>query len=198
MTSTLQLTGELLVDGAPVACPECGDTQDLTATSTRIPVPAWPAQVNCRAGHLFEPMTVTNALITAVLGARTGRTRATDEDTFRTEVDGRLVEGTLYPVLLVDDLRQAARLLYRRGLKPQIRREVRTAKRNVRTAAKGVVREIGDALPSTPDKPRPPQERTPRCPYCKGKGAHRLNTRIHNSPTVPCSLCSGTGDATEI
>ncbi|MFD4764529.1 hypothetical protein ACFWOJ_38740 [Streptomyces sp. NPDC058439] len=195
IASTIQMTGELLVDGVPVACEECGDTQDLTATSTRIPVPAWPAQLTCRAGHLSELMTVTNETITAILGSHTGRTRAADCDTFRTEVDGRLVEGELYPVLTLDDLRQTVRVLYRRGLKPQIRREVRAAKRSVRTAAKGAVREVADAIPS---RTVPVQERAPRCPYCKGKGKHRLNSKIHDSPTVPCSLCAGTGDATEI
>ncbi|WP_424921093.1 hypothetical protein [Streptomyces sp. wa13] len=203
IATEIQMTGELLIDGAPVACPECGDTQDLTATSTRLPVPAWPAQVHCRAGHLFEPMTVTNGLITAVLASRTGRTRAADDDTFCTEVDGRLVEGTLYPVLMVDDIRQAARLLYRRGVKPQARREIRSAKRQIR----GAVREITEAASLTPDQPdaeqeptaaRAPKKRAPRCPYCKGKGVHRLKTRIHDTTTVPCSLCSGTGDATEI
>lgn len=195
MTSTIQMSGELLIDGQPVACPECGDAQDLTATTTRIPVPTWPARVNCRAGHLFEPMTVTNQVIAAILGSHTGRRRAQDDDTFNTTVDGHRVEGELHPVLCIDDLRQAARVLYRRGLKPQIRREIRTAKRTVRRAAKDAVREVADAMPS---RTVPIQERAPRCPYCKGKGEHRLNTRVHDSATVPCSLCSGTGEATEI
>lgn len=208
------MTGELLVDGLPIACGECGTTLNLTAAVSRIPISSWPAWINCPDGHGGESQIVTNGMVDAINVAAGVRLKATDDQTFRTEVDGYLVEGELYPDWCIDDFRQGAEFLWRRGIKPQLRRKWRGAKK----AAKGKAREAGHAaaevLVYTPfaaavgtawnartgiaDPTAAPVDKAKRCPSCKGKGVHRLDTRFHDSPDVDCALCSGTGRADAI
>lgn len=210
----IKLTGELLVDGLPIACGECGTTLNLTATVSRIPIASWPAWINCPTGHGSESPVLTNGMVAAINVAAGVRLKATDDQAFRTEVDGHLVEGELCPDWCIDDFRRGAQVLWRRGLKPQLRRKWRGAKRT----ATGKVREAGhataEALVYTPfaaaagaawnarigiaDPSPAPVPRANRCPSCKGKGVHRLDTRFHDSPDVDCALCSGTGRADAI
>lgn len=203
----IQLRGPLLIDGTPAACPTCGAVDGLTFTVSRIPIATWPAWVTCPAGHGEDSDHATNAMVAAALQARTGRTVATDVDTFRAVLDdGRVIEGELAFEWVMDDLRQGAKAIYRRAYRPWAKRQLRKGRRAAGAAVKQAAGTVAETAIYTPFAAglgtawnartgiADPAKANP-CRTCKGKGAFRLDTRFHDSPTVPCSMCAGTGNA---
>jgi hypothetical protein len=205
MTS-LQTTGELLLDAAPVTCSGCGLGGALDLEE-RGPRETWPAWVSCRqCGHGEDHQVITNGLVAAAAAARTGRTTRYDADLFAAQWRHLELTGEVLPEFVLDDARALGEELAKIG-----RKEIRGRKRQARTwirgrkraARRGVGQLTGRAtaaaLAAAWDlqtggangaKPR----RRCRTKGCKG-GWLTITTRIHSDTgkkqkvQVPCGVC---------
>jgi hypothetical protein len=92
---------------------------------------------------------------------------------------------------------------WKRLIKPALRRHkrraLRAAKRPVSNAAAAAkAAAIGAAWGLQAGGHQPDPDYTPEpvnaCPACKGKGGHNIESRIHGTTHVRCSVCSGTGE----
>ncbi|WP_394436245.1 hypothetical protein [Streptomyces sp. SGAir0957] len=214
MSGTVKVV-EMTVDGEPMLCPECG-SPSFTLDAGRFE--SEPAHANCDYSHHWTDGKINGASLVMILGARTGRTKARHKDTFDVTHGGVHLAGTLHPELVVDDLRQGVKTLWRRGYKPGLRRHrralVRAAASPGKKAAKAAARKVrgvvDDAAATVKaaavtaawdiqaggHEPDPDYTATPVIPCGAGckKGRIPLDSRIHGMPDVQCSACHGTGE----
>ena len=126
MTS-LQTTGQLLLDDAPLTCSGCGVGGALDLEE-RGPRETWPAWISCRqCGHGEDHQVITNGLVAAAAAARTGRQRAEDADTFTAEWRHLTLAGECVPEFVLDDAVTLGQELAKIG-----RREIKARKRKAR------------------------------------------------------------------
>ena len=192
----------MTVDGHPNLCPDCA-SEAYTLDGTGF-IDAFPVWGNCWQSHSWEEPLITLGVLKQIQAASTGRQHADDEDTFEIVVGGAVLAGVLYPEVILADVKRITRDVYwRRLIKPALRRKKRKAVRAVKGAAKGGVAAakaaaIGAAWGlqaggSEPDPDYRPEPVNP-CAACKGRGHHKIESRIHGTTNVRCSVCSGTGE----
>lgn len=204
----------MTMDGLPYCCPECG-TSAFTLDA-RGPIDAFAAVwATCASYHSWEVMIIDIDDLRAIDGARTGRAKAEDEDTFHVLVGDTLLEGTLHPDVIIDDLKRAAKDVYwKKIIKPAARRRKNAVKRAIkqpiRTARNAVTRRANDTVAAAkaaaitaawdwqagghePDPDYQPEPVNP-CIACGGKGSLKIKTKLHDTTSVHCSVCFGTGE----
>jgi hypothetical protein len=203
----------MTIDGHPYLCPECA-SEAFTFDAAGF-IDAFPARGNCWQSHSWEEPLITLGVMKQIATSSTGRQRAEDEDTFRFVIGGAVLEGTLHPDVILDDLKRAAKDVYwKRIIKPAMRRRKNAVKRAIkrpfRTAKKAVTRRVDNTVASAkaaaigaawglqagghePDPDYTPEPVNP-CVACDGKGGHSIDSRIHGATHVPCLVCSGTGE----
>lgn len=205
---------QMTIDGLPFTCPEC-DTSALTLDA-RGPIDAFAAVwATCSSYHSWEVYLLDIEDLREIQASSTGRVKAEDEDTFRLVIGGAVLEGTLHPDVILDDLKRAAKDVYwKKLIKPAARRKKnavkRAIKRPIRTAKKAVTRRVDNTVASAkaaaigaawdwqagghePDPDYTPEPVTP-CAACDGKGGFNIKSRIHDTTRVDCRVCFGTGE----
>ena len=204
----------MTMDGLPYSCPECG-TSAFTLDA-RGPIDAFAAVwATCSGYHSWEVAVLDLDDLRAINSARTGRQRAEDEDTFQVLVGDTLLEGSLHPDVILDDLKRAARDVYwKKIIKPAVRRRKNAAKRAIKNAGRAAIGAVTEPAKSTVaaataavltadwnaraggDEPDPDYTPAPviKCKACKGKGRLKLDSRIHDLTSVRCDVCYGTGE----
>ncbi|MFF1547135.1 hypothetical protein [Streptomyces sp. NPDC058291] len=192
----------MTINGHPHTCPECSTAAfTLDGRGLFDAFPAWGA---CSNYHSWEHPLLTVGDLKQIQAARTGRERAEDEDTFAVEIGGAVLAGTLQPELTADDIRQAVKRVYwQKLLKPALRRRKRAAIRAVKRPAKNAVAAAKAAALTAAwdlqagghqlDPDHTPEPINP-CPACDGKGRFKLDSHLHDTTTVRCTVCSGTGE----
>lgn len=202
---------EMTIDGHPFTCPEC-ESRSFTLDSGR-----WdqmPAAANCDYGHYWTEPLITGTTLIMILGSRSGRTKAAHRDTFAVTVGGARLEGTLQPEIVYDDIRQGVKALWRRGLKPDLRRKKRAAVRTVTAPGKKAIRttktQIRDMVATgksaaiaaawtaqagsgEPDPDHKPEPINPCGAGCDN-GYFDIDTNLGGATRVRCSVCYGTGE----
>jgi hypothetical protein len=210
MSGTVKIL-EMTINGHPYTCPECG-APGFTLDGGR-----WdgmPADANCDYSHHWTDALITAGTLTMIRGSRSGRTKATHDDTFSVTVGGAHLAGTLQPEIVYDDVRQGGKAFWYRGLKPTLRKKKRAAVRTVTApgkkaarTAKAAARDMvatgkSAALAAAWDiqagghEPDPDYEPEPVIPCGAGctRGYFELDTRIHGTTKVVCTACHGTGE----
>lgn len=204
---------QMTIDGHPNVCPECG-SEAYTLDGTGF-MDALPVRGNCWQSHSWEEPLITIGGLKEIKAASTGRVKAEDEDTFEIVIGGAVLAGILHPDVTVDEIKRAVRDVYwKRIIKPGIRRRkraaVRAVKRPVKTAKAAVAGAASDAAAAAkakaleaawttqagghePDPDYAPEPVNP-CAACNGKGGHNIESRIHETTRVRCSVCLGTGE----
>lgn len=203
----LKLVGVGYVNGQPLACTECGNLFSLEVHRYLVfeTAPAWICCLSC--GHGGESTVVTNGLVDAALAARTGRTKATDRDTFTAEWRGTVMTGELYPQFVLDDAVTLAKVLKKqvtkdgkrwgRSVKAKAKARVSKATDNAAATAKAGAltaawtMQTGGAGPTTSTR-----RKGRRCIVkgCRG-GTLTIRTRVHSTTgkaqkvKVPCAVC---------
>lgn len=197
---TLKLE-QMTINGHPYLCPECA-SQAFTLDGNGF-IDAFPVWANCWNSHSWEEPLITLGILKQIDAARTGRQRAEDDDTFEIEVGGATLTGILHPDLALDDLKQAGQLYWKRIIKPAARRQKRKAARAIKRPVSNAVASakaaaIGAAWDiqagGTELDPDYQPEPVNACPACEGKGGHNIDSRIHGTTRVRCSVCTGTGE----
>lgn len=203
----------MTINGHPYLCPECA-SEAFTLDGTGF-IDAFPVRGNCWQSHSWEEPLITLGDLKQIQAASTGRQRAEDDDTFHIVIGGATLAGTLHPGVTPDDIKRAVRDVYwRRIIKPAVRKRKNAAKRAVKRPLKKAVRAATGAASDTvaaaqaaaigaawdwqtpggdPDPDYTP-EPVNACPACDGKGHHTIDSRIHKTQTVRCSVCHGTGE----
>jgi hypothetical protein len=196
---------QMTIDGAPYTCPEClSEAFTLDGGSF---IDAMPVHGNCWQSHSWEDPLITVGGLKQIKAASTGRQRPEDEDTFEVTIGGAVLAGVLYPEVTPEDVKAAVRIYWRRLIKPALRKQKRKAVRAVtrpikQAARNGVAAAKAGALEAAwtvqaggyqPDPDHQPQPINP-CPACRGKGRHAIETRLHDTTSIRCSVCHGTGD----
>lgn len=196
---------QMTINGHPYQCPDCA-SEAFTLDGTGF-IDALPVRGNCWLAHSWEEPLITLGDLKLIDQVRTGRERAEDDDVFEIVIGGALLAGILHPELTADDLKRAARdVLWRRVLKPGLRKQKRRAVRAVTKPVKNAARtgaayakaaaletawgwQAGGTLPDPDHKPEPVNA----CPFCTG-GFIQLDTHLHDTTSVRCTVCSGTGE----
>jgi hypothetical protein len=191
----------MTLNGTPAGCPQCA-TRAVHFTASG-PVAGWPARGWCTVcSHNWEDDVVTVEAVRLIATTSTGREKATDRDLFDVQLAGRRLAGELVPEATVDDVRQ----VWKRGLKPLLKREVRKAKRKAKTRTKKAVVGGVKKVVAVPTAAALTADWTTRaggfedieidnpCPAGCDRGYFELDTAIHDGPRVKCSLCDGTGE----
>lgn len=203
---------QMTINGHPYLCPECAsEAFTLDATGW---IDAFPVRGNCWQSHSWEEPLITLGDLRRIQETSTGRDRAEDDDTFEIEIGGAVLAGTLHPDVILDDLKRAGDVYWKRIIKPAIRRRknkaVRAVKRPIKTARSAVTGAASDTVATAkaaaigaawdwqtggtePDPDYTPEPVNP-CPACNGKGHHNIKSRLHNTTKVPCLVCTGTGE----
>jgi hypothetical protein len=195
---------QMTIDGHPYTCPECL-SEAFTLDGTGF-IDALPVRGNCWQSHSWEEPLITIGALKEINAARTGRERATDIDTFEITIGGAVLAGVLVPEVTVDDVKTAGRIYWRRIIKPALRKQKRRAvravtqpvkngARNTAAAAKAAALEVAwtaQAGGYEADPEYTPEPVNP-CAVCKG-GYITLDSRIHDTTRVRCSVCHGTGE----
>lgn len=197
---------QMTIDGHQSRCPECL-SEAFTLDGDGF-IDAFPVWGNCWNGHSWEEPLITLGDLKLINQVRTGRQRAEDVDTFEITIGGAHLAGILHPELTVDDIKKAVtRVYWGRLLKPALRRRGNAAKRAVtrpvkRGASNAVAAAKAAALGAAwglqagghePDPDYTPEPINP-CPGCNGRGHHQIDSRIHTTTRVRCTVCSGTGE----
>jgi len=197
---TLKLQ-QMTINGHPYLCPECA-SQAFTLDGNGF-IDAFPVWANCWNSHSWEEPLITLGVLKQIDAARTGREHAEDDDTFEIEVGGAALAGILHPDLVLDDLMQAGQLYWKRIIKPAVRRQKRKAARAMKRPVSNAVASakaaaIGAAWDlqagGTELDPDYQPEPVNACPACEGKGGHDIDSRLHATTRVRCSVCTGTGE----
>jgi hypothetical protein len=203
---------QMTINGHPYRCPECA-SEAFTLDGTGW-IDAFPVRGNCWQSHSWEEPLITLGDLKQIQAASTGRVKAEDDDTFEIVIGGAVLAGTLHPDVTPDDIKRAVRDVYwRRIIKPAVRRRKNAAKRAVKQPIKKVVRAATGAASDTvaaaqaaaigaawdwqtpggdPDPDYTPEPINP-CAVCVD-GYIELDSRIHKTQTVRCSVCTGTGE----
>lgn len=203
MALTLKILHAAL-DGVPYTCPACASAA-FTLDGDRFD--RSPARGNCGNGHSWEDNLITVADLKAIKEASTGREKAEDADLFEVTIGGAVLAGELYPEVTPEDVKAAVRVYWRRLIKPQLRKQkrraVRAVTRPIKSAARNTVAAAkAGALDAAwtaqaggyeTDPDCQPEPINP-CPACRGKGKHAIDTRLHDTSSVRCSVCHGTGE----
>jgi hypothetical protein len=203
---------QMAIDGHPYTCPECA-SEAFTLDGAGF-IDALPVMGNCWQSHSWEEPLITLGGLKKIEAARTGRQKATDVDTFEIEIGGAVLAGILVPELTVDDVKTAGRIYWQKLVKPRLRRSkraaIRAVKQPLRKGARAVVRPVANGVAAVkaealeaawtaqaggyqPDPDYTPEPVNP-CPACNGKKHFAIETRLHDTKTVICSVCHGTGD----
>lgn len=201
---------EMTINGVPYTCPEC-DSRSFTLDGGRID--AFPADANCFYSHYWTDPLITSGTLTMILGSRTGRTKATHEDTFTVTVGGARLQGTLVPEIVYDDVKQAGRVYWRRIIKPAARQKKRAVIRAAKKPGKQAAKKARAAANSTAASAKSAvltaawtaqagsyeadPDYTPEpinlCGAGCSNGYFAIDTRIHGMTKVRCTACRGTG-----
>lgn len=191
---------QMTINGHHVRCPECA-SEAFTLDGAGF-LDAMPVRGNCWSSHSWEEPLITLGVLKEIDAARTGRQRPEDDDTFQIAVGGAVLAGILHPELTPEDLKQLGRIYWRRLLKPALRRQQRRAGRavtrpvsNAVAAAKAAALEVAWTAQAGGHTPDPDYQPEPvnACPACQG-GWISLDTHIHTTSRVRCTVCSGTGE----
>ncbi|WP_369274501.1 hypothetical protein AB5J55_35290 [Streptomyces sp. R11] len=204
---------QMTINGHPYLCPECA-SEAFTLDGNGF-IDALPVRGNCWQSHSWEEPLITIGGLRRIQENSTGRQRAEDEDTFEIEIGGAVLTGILHPDVILDDLKRATRDVYwKRIIKPAIRRRknkaVRAVKRPIKRAAGAVTERVDDTVAAAkaaaigaawdwqaggtqPDPDYTPEPVIP-CGACNGKGSFNIKSRMHDTTSVRCSVCSGTGE----
>ncbi|AJP04773.1 hypothetical protein TU94_28330 [Streptomyces cyaneogriseus subsp. noncyanogenus] len=197
---------QMTIDGHPYTCPECA-SEAFTFDGTGF-IAALPVRGNCWQSHSWEEPLITLGALKEINAVRTGREKAEDIDTFEITIGGAHIVGILRPEVTVDDIRQVVKRVYwQRIVKPGLRRRKNAVKRAIarpvkRGARNAVAAAQAAALEAAwtaqaggyePDPDHTPEPINP-CPACKGKGEHRIESRLHDTTRVRCAVCHGTGE----
>lgn len=215
MALTLKIAA-MTINGHPYTCPEC-DSAAFTLDATGF-IDALPAWGNCPDSHHWQDPLITQAALRQIQAASTGRQHATDDDTFELVIGGAVLAGTLHPQVTVDDVKKAGGVYWRRIIKPAVRRRKKKAVRAVTRPVKGAAKKAAAAVTGTADKAvahakaaaigaawdfqaggveaDPDYKPAPvnPCAACKGKGHHKIESRVHGATAVRCTVCFGTGE----
>ncbi|MFC8986058.1 hypothetical protein [Streptomyces sp. NPDC057115] len=203
MATTLKILRATL-DGIPYGCPDCASVA-FTLDGDRFA--GSPARGNCGNGHSWEDPLVQTADLKEIKTASTGRRRPEDADLFEITIGGAVLAGELYPEVTPEDVKAVARVYWRRLIKPAVRKQKRRAVRAVTRPVKQATRRTVAAAKAAaleaawtvqaggyePDPDYQPEPINP-CAACEGRGAHTLDSRLHATTTVRCSVCHGTGE----
>ncbi|MHC3450794.1 hypothetical protein [Streptomyces prasinus] len=196
---------QMTVNGTPYTCPEClSEAFTLDGGSF---IDAMPVRGNCWQSHSWEAIPITVADLKAIKAASSGRQRVEDEDTFEIAIGGAVLAGVLHPELTPEDVKAVGRIYWRKLIKPAIRKQkrravravtspIKTGARNAIAAAQAGALEAAwttQAGSYEPDPDHQPEPINP-CPACRGKGHHAIETRLHDTTSVRCSVCHGTGE----
>jgi hypothetical protein len=203
----------MTIDGTPYLCPECA-SEAFTLDGTGW-IDAFPVRGNCWQSHSWEEPLITLGDLKQINEASTGRERAEDDDTFAIIIGGAVLEGTLHPDVILDDVKRAVRDVYwKRLIKPAARRRKnaikRAVKRPIRTAKKAVGKHAADTVAAAKaaaigaawdvraggHEPDPDYKPEPvnACPACGGSGGFDIDSNLHDTTRVRCSACYGTGE----
>lgn len=202
----------MTINGAPNLCPECGS--EAYTLDGAGPIDAMPVRGNCWQSHSWEEPLITIRVLKQIRATSSGRQRPQDEDTFAVTVGGAVLAGTLHPEATVDDLKKVARDVYwGRMIKPALRRRKNKAKRALKRpftkAAAKTKDAAGNAVASAkaaaigaawnlqagtgdPNPDYTPEPINP-CAVCDD-GYIQLDTNLHDTTRVRCSVCHGTGE----
>ena len=195
---------QMTINGLPYLCPECA-SEAFTLDGTGF-IDAFPVRGNCWNSHSWEEPLITLGGLKEIQAASTGRAKATDIDTFEVEIGGALLAGVLHADLTPEDVKAVGRIYWKRLIKPALRKQKRRAVRAVtrpvkNTAKNGVAAAKAAAIGAAwglqaggtqPDPDYTPEPANP-CPVCKD-GYINLDTNVHNTTSVRCTVCSGTGE----
>lgn len=202
---------QMTVNGAPNLCPECG-SEAYTLDGNGF-IDALTVRGNCWQSHSWEEPLITIGHLKQIRATSTGRQRPEDEDTFEITIGGAVLAGTLHPEATLDDLKQVATDVYwGRMIKPAMRRRKNKAKRAIKRPFRKAGRAIGDRVDETVASAKaaaigaawdwqspggdPDPDYTPEpvnaCIACTN-GYVALDSNLHDTTHVRCSVCSGTG-----
>jgi hypothetical protein len=190
----------MTLDDLPRGCPECG-TATLTLDGRGL-FDSFPVWGCCANYHSWEDPWITIGDLKQILASRTGRERPEDVDTFEIVIGGSVLAGILHPDLTPEDVKAVGRIYWRKIIKPALRKQKRKAVRAVKRPVKnGVAAAQAAALGAAwglqagghqPDPDYTPEPINP-CPVCTD-GYIDLDTRLHDTTRVCCTVCSGTGE----
>jgi hypothetical protein len=196
---------QMTIDGAPYTCPECLSVAFTLDGNSFLD--AMPVRANCWQSHSWEAIPLTVGTLKAIKAASTGRRRPGDADLFEITIGGAVLAGELYPEVTPEDVKAAVRVYWRRLVKPALRKQrrravravtrpVKQAARNTVAAAKAAALEAAWTVQAGGYEPDPDYQPEPinPCAACEGRGAHTLDSRLHATTTVRCSVCHGTGE----
>jgi hypothetical protein len=191
---------QMTINGHPYLCPECG-SEAFTLDGNGF-IDALPVWGNCWIGHSWPEPLITLGTLKAIDAARTGRERPQDDDTFQVVIGGAVLAGILHPDLTPEDVKAVGRIYWRKLIKPALRRQkrraVRAAKKpvaNAAAAAKAAAIGAAWGLQAGGHEPDPDYQPEPinHCPFCTD-GYINLDTHLHDTARVRCTVCSGTGE----
>jgi hypothetical protein len=203
----LELTGPLLLDGAPVLC-RCGSGGSLTLATVG-PRETWPARLGCRScGAAEDHPLITNGLVTAAAETSSGRRKATDRDVFAAAWREHFLEGECAATFVLDDAVTALREVTKAG-KREVRKRTRRWWRITRRTTGHRARQLlggaqAAALTAAWDLQTggagPARQPARRCRVkgCRG-GWLTISTRVHGSSgrteqvKTPCAACHRAG-----
>ncbi|MFI8439953.1 hypothetical protein ACIGKG_04955 [Streptomyces rochei] len=197
---------QMTIDEHPYLCPECA-SEAFTLDGTGF-IDALPVRGNCWQSHSWEEPLITLGALKEINAVRSGREKAEDVDSFEIVIGGAVLAGILQPEVTADDLKRAVHDVYwKRIIKPGLRRRKNAAKRAITRPIKRGTRNAVAATKATaleaawtaqaggyqPDPDYQPEPINP-CPACRGKGRIALDTHLHDTTSVRCSVCHGTGE----
>ncbi|MEU7149188.1 hypothetical protein AB0B15_14300 [Streptomyces sp. NPDC045456] len=194
----------MTMNGVPVGCPECATTRfTLDAAG---PVAVGPALANCVVcSHAWEDPLLSVDVMRMIQRSRSGRAKASDQDTFAIRVYGVRIEGVLAPEPCLDDVKTILKLNWRKHAKPLLRKPKTAAKRFARRQARKATRGARSAAATATaavlaadwqaragGHTKRPLENP--CGACTGHGGFEIDTRLHDTTWVRCAVCRGTGE----
>lgn len=202
-------TLHLELNGQPLTCETCDAAADLVFVRNG-PFKTGPAIGNCPAGHHWDDLIVTTAVLDSILANRTGRQKVEDQDLFEVETLYGILSGELVPEVTVADMKYVGEVYWKKVIKPLARMGKRKAKAKARHAIRAPFRAAAGAAKDatavpvaaaldvdwqlraggTEDIPRDPDR---ECAACSGEGSIALDSRAHPG-RVRCALCHGTGE----
>ncbi|MFM9815647.1 hypothetical protein ACKI16_45135 [Streptomyces scabiei] len=204
----LKLVGIARVDGAELACGECGNafSLEIHKHGFREVSPAWISCLSCGKGE--DSQVVTNGLIDEVLAGWLKRQKDPDRDVFTAEWRGIVMTGELYPTLDIHQAVGAAKTVKQgidevvapevkgwwRSKKKAVKADLKSKRRAVTDAAKGKARETAGAAKATaitaawnlqtggagPTTSVKPKRQRCTVKGCRG-GKVTISTRVHSS-----------------